>query len=76
MKEAVREFTLTEAARLIGRSSSTLRHQVQKGRLTARLVGKTFVVTEPELVRYATSTRTPPMVLTEMVGHYVRVEEI
>lgn len=50
------EFTLAEAAELIGRRPSTLRNQIQKGRLAARLVGKTYVVTRAELYRYVAST--------------------
>lgn len=56
------ELTLTEAGARIGRSSSTLRHQVQFGKLKARKVGKTYVITEQELLRYATETRRPALV--------------
>lgn len=45
-------LTLAEAARELGLAASTLRHQVQAGRLRARLVGKTYVVTAGELERY------------------------
>jgi excisionase family DNA binding protein len=45
-------LTLTEAADQLGLASSTLRHQVQAGRLRARLVGKTYVVTPREVERY------------------------
>ncbi len=45
-------LTLAEAAARLGLSASTLRHQVHVGRLRARLIGKTYVVTERELVRY------------------------
>jgi len=45
-------LTLTEAADELGLAASTLRHQVQAGRLRARLVGKTYVITEGELARY------------------------
>jgi len=45
-------LTLTEAADQLGLAASTLRHQVQAGRLRARLVGKTYVITEGELARY------------------------
>ena len=45
-------LTLTEAADELGLAASTLRHQVQAGRLRARLVGKTYVITERELARY------------------------
>lgn len=53
----MRELTLAEAAALIGRSPTTLRHQVQRGKLRARLVGKTYVVTARELTRYAERNR-------------------
>jgi excisionase family DNA binding protein len=45
-------LTLTEAAARLGVAASTLRHQVQAGRLRARLIGKTYVVTEREVERY------------------------
>jgi excisionase family DNA binding protein len=45
-------LTLTEAAAQLGLAASTLRHQVQAGRLRARLIGKTYVVTEREVERY------------------------
>ena len=45
-------LTLTEAADRLGLAASTLRHQVQAGRLRATLVGKTYVITEGELARY------------------------
>lgn len=45
-------LTLAEAADQLGLAASTLRHQVQAGRLRARLIGKTYVVTERELARY------------------------
>ena len=45
-------LTLTEAAARLGLAASTLRHQVQAGRLRATLVGKTYVITEGELARY------------------------
>ncbi len=45
-------LTLAEAALRLGRSPSTLRHQVKAGRLRARLVGKTWVVSEREVERY------------------------
>jgi excisionase family DNA binding protein len=45
-------LTLTEAAVELGLAASTLRHQVQAGRLRARLVGKTYVVTPREVERY------------------------
>ena len=45
-------LTLTEAADQLGLAASTLRHQVQAGRLRATLIGKTYVITEGELARY------------------------
>ncbi len=45
-------LTLTEAADQLGLAASTLRHQVQAGRLRARLVGKTYVVTAGDVERY------------------------
>ena len=45
-------LTLTEAAEELGLAATTLRHQVQAGRLRARLVGKTYVVTPAEIERY------------------------
>lgn len=44
--------TLAEAAALLGVAASTLRHQVQKGRIKATLIGKTYVVTDREVERY------------------------
>ena len=53
-------LTLTEAAVQLGISAATLRHQVQGGRLAARLFGKTYVITTQELERYrATSLGKP-----------------
>jgi excisionase family DNA binding protein len=53
-------LTLTEAAAELGISAATLRHQVQLGRMTARLFGKTYVITDQELERYrATSLGRP-----------------
>jgi excisionase family DNA binding protein len=53
-------LTLTEAAVELGISAATLRHQVQAGRLAARLFGKTYVITTDELARYrATSLGRP-----------------
>ena len=45
-------LTLSEAAARLGVAASTLRHQVQAGRLVAELYGKTYVVTEAEVERY------------------------
>jgi hypothetical protein len=44
--------TLYQAAEGLGLSPDTLRRQVQRGRLWATLVGKTYVTTDPELARY------------------------
>jgi excisionase family DNA binding protein len=44
--------TLTEAAALLGVAASTLRHQVQNGKLRATKYGKTYVVTPREVERY------------------------
>ncbi len=61
-------LTLVEAAERLGISATTLRHQVQAGRLRARLVGKTWVTTADEVERYCreslgrrrTTLRQPP----------------
>ena len=45
-------LTLAEAAVLLGRSPATLRNQVKNGHLHARLLGKTWTVTEREVERY------------------------
>ena len=45
-------LTLAQAAAQLGVAASTLRHQVQVGRLAATLYGKTYVVSEAELDRY------------------------
>ena len=45
-------LTLAQAAALLGLSPSTLRGQVAKGRLRARLIGKTWIVSEREVERY------------------------
>jgi excisionase family DNA binding protein len=53
-------LTLAEAAEQLGIASSTLRHQVQLGRMQARLFGKTYVISTEELERYrATSLGKP-----------------
>jgi excisionase family DNA binding protein len=53
-------LTLSEAAEQLGISAATLRHQVQGGRLAARLFGKTYVINTDELERYrATSLGKP-----------------
>jgi predicted site-specific integrase-resolvase len=48
-----KELTLAEAGDRLGLSAVTLRRQVGRGKLKARLVGKTYVVTEREVARYA-----------------------
>ena len=45
-------LTLAEAAVRLGLSPSTLRVQVNRGKLKARLVGKTYTVTDGEIERY------------------------
>jgi excisionase family DNA binding protein len=45
-------LTLAQAASRLGVSPSTLRTQVHAGRLRARIVGKTWTVTEREVERY------------------------
>jgi excisionase family DNA binding protein len=45
-------LTLTQAAAQLGLTASTLRHQVQAGRLGATLIGKTYVVSPGEVERY------------------------
>ncbi len=52
-----KEYTLSEAGARLGRSRSTLQNQVRRGKLKARLVGKTYVITERELTRYAAENR-------------------
>ena len=49
-------LTLTEAAAELGISAATLRHQVQLGRMQARLFGKTYVITADELERYRSTS--------------------
>ena len=51
------EITLAQAADELGLGASTLRAQVKHGRLRARLVGKTWVVTEDEVERYRRDSR-------------------
>jgi len=45
-------LTLAQAAALLGLAHATLRSQVGKGRMTARMIGKTWVVSEGEVERY------------------------
>lgn len=45
-------LTLSQAAGRLGLSSSSLRNQVYRGRLRAKLIGKTYVISERELERY------------------------
>jgi len=49
-------LTLTQAAAELGISAATLRHQVQLGRMQARLFGKTYVITADELERYRSTS--------------------
>jgi excisionase family DNA binding protein len=51
------EITLAEAATQLGLAPSTLRAQVAKGRLRARLAGKTYLVTLDEVARYGSQSR-------------------
>ena len=53
-------FTLVEAAARLGLSPSTLRHQARAGRLRARLIGKTYVVSEREVERYRAESKGKP----------------
>lgn len=45
-------LTLAQAAAQLGLSPTTLRNQVNAGRLEATLVGKTWVVTQEAIDRY------------------------
>lgn len=45
-------ITLATAAKRLGISPRTLRHQAARGRLRASLIGKTYVVSEREVERY------------------------
>jgi excisionase family DNA binding protein len=45
-------LTLAEAAGELGLAADTLRTQVQRGRLAARMFGKTYVTTRGEVERY------------------------
>lgn len=45
-------LSLEQAARLLNRSPSTLRHQAKAGHLDARRVGRTWLTTRSELRRY------------------------
>lgn len=53
-------LTLAQAASRLGVSPSTLRTQVHAGRLRARLVGKTWTVSEREVERYAAESKGRP----------------
>jgi excisionase family DNA binding protein len=53
----MKEYTLAEAGARIGRSPSTLQNQIHNGKLKARKVGKTYVVTDRELARYVEQHR-------------------
>jgi excisionase family DNA binding protein len=45
-------MTLTEAARVLGVTHSTLRNQVHNGKLRAKKVGRDWHVTPSEVERY------------------------
>lgn len=45
-------MTLTEAAVRLGRSPSTLRVQIRKGKFRAKKVGRDWMVTSREVERY------------------------
>jgi excisionase family DNA binding protein len=45
-------MTLTEAAAELGVDASTLRHQIRRGSLRARKVGRDWTVSRRELARY------------------------
>lgn len=49
---ATKLLTLAQAAAQLGLAASTLRVQVNKGKLKAELIGKTYVVTPAEVERY------------------------
>ena len=53
-------LTLTEAAARLGVAASTLRHQIRKGKLRGRLVGKTWTISEREADRYASESLGKP----------------
>jgi excisionase family DNA binding protein len=46
-------MTLNDAARTLGVSPATLRHQIANGRLAAQKVGRDWSVGEDEVRRYA-----------------------
>ena len=50
-------MTLAEAAAQLGVAPATLRGQAAKGRLRARIAGKTYLVTPEEVARYAIESR-------------------
>ena len=52
-----KELTLAEAGDRLGLSAVTLRRQVGRGRLKARLIGKTYIVSEREVERYAAESK-------------------
>lgn len=62
------DMTLADAATRLGVSPTTLRVQVNKGRLAARLMGKTYVVTEAEVERYGRDNRRGSMVTCPRCG--------
>jgi len=56
----VEVITLREASKRIDVSVSTLRKQAEAGTLSAMLMGKTWVVTLPEIERYARENKGKP----------------
>jgi excisionase family DNA binding protein len=49
--------TLAEAAARLGVAASTLRVQIHNGKLKARLIGKTWTVTDREIERYRAESK-------------------
>jgi excisionase family DNA binding protein len=56
----VEVLTLKQAAERIGVSVSTLRMQAERGTLDAILMGRTWVVTLPEIERYERENKGRP----------------
>lgn len=57
MTPTPRLLTLAEAAPLVGLSATSLRLYAERGTLRATKVGKTWVVTEREVARFAALPR-------------------
>jgi excisionase family DNA binding protein len=55
--EVLRMLTLAEAAALLNLSPDTLRRQAQRGKLRGQKYGKTWVVSQREVDRYARENR-------------------